>query len=127
MSGADSENDLIVIREPHRHPMPSPNFHSARQLLLPCILLSLAAGPMAQTARTVAQPELPSKLQYVSSLRAYKVYADQPVEPWREANDRVGRIGGWRAYAKEIQTGEPAKGAATPADPHAGHHKGEKP
>ena len=89
----------------------------------------------AKTAADAAKPSLPSKLQYVSPLRAYKTYADQPVEPWREANHRVGRIGGWRAYAKEIQTGEPAKEApqdpakapAPAADPHAGHHKGATP
>lgn len=104
------------------------------KLVLPCILLSLAGASHAQTTADAARPALPTKLQYVSPLRAYKAYADQPVESWREANDRVGRIGGWRAYAKEIQTGEPAKGAtqdptqrpASPADPHGGPHGGAK-
>jgi len=127
VSGAGFENDFSVICDPHRHPMTSANLNSARQLLLPCILLLLATGPMAQTARTAAQPELPSKLQYVSPLRAYKGYADQPVESWREANDRVRQIGGWRAYAREVQSGQPARDAALPADPHAGHHEGAKP
>jgi hypothetical protein len=57
------------------------------------------------------------------------------VESWREANDRVRRVGGWRAYAREIQTGESAadearaatKPTAPAADPHAGHHNGAKP
>ncbi len=106
-----------------------------RQLILPCILLSLAGAALAQTTADAASLSLPSKLQYVSPLRAYKTYADQPVESWREANDRVGRIGGWRAYAKEIQAGEPVKEApndpakapaATTADPHAGHHGGAR-
>ncbi|TXH59059.1 MAG: hypothetical protein E6Q93_09605 [Burkholderiaceae bacterium] len=115
--------------------MPNPTRESPRQLVLPGILLLLAGTAMAQPAADAAQPSLPSKLQYVSPLRAYKPYADQPVESWREANDRVGRIGGWRAYAKEAQMGQPAKDAPqdpvkapTPAaDPHAGHHKGAKP
>ncbi len=115
--------------------MPNPTRESLRRLVLPGILLFLAGTALAQTAADAAKPSLPSKLQYVSPLRAYKPYADQPVEPWREANDRVGRIGGWRAYAKEIQTGEPAKEApqdpakapAPAADPHAGHHKGATP
>lgn len=115
--------------------MPYPTRESLRQLVLPGILLLLAATATAQTTADAARPSLPSKLQYVSPLRAYKPYADQAVESWREANDRVGRIGGWRAYAKEAQTGEPAKEApqeaAKPpqpaADPHAGHHKGAKP
>lgn len=115
--------------------MPNPTRDSLRQLMLPGMLLLLAGTALAQTAADAAKPSLPSKLQYVSPLRAYKPYADQPVESWREANDRVGRIGGWRAYAKEAQTGEPAKEApqepaktpAPAADPHAGHHKGAKP
>lgn len=101
-----------------------------RQLVLPCLLLTLGGASSAQTAADATRPALPTKLQYLSPLRAYKAYADQPVESWLEANDRVGRIGGWRAYAREIQTGEPAKqgpqdtvkGSASPADSHAGHH-----
>jgi hypothetical protein len=30
--------------------------------------------------------------------------------PWREANDLVGRIGGWQAYAREGQGGPSATG-----------------
>lgn len=115
--------------------MPNPTRDSLRQLMLPGILLLLAGTALAQTAADAAQPSLPSSLQYVSPLRTYRPYADQPVESWREANDRVGRIGGWRAYAKEARRGEPAKDApqepakapAPVADPHAGHHKGAKP
>ena len=64
-------------------------------------------------------------MQYASPIGAYQGwYADQPVQSRREANDRVGQIGGWRAYAKEIKSGEPAsaKDAAPASDPHTGHH-----
>lgn len=47
--------------------------------------------------------------------------ADKPLS-WREANDSVARIGGWRVYAREAQQPEPAPmakplppSAATPA------------
>lgn len=111
--------------------MPDLTRYPFRQILLPAALL-LTGVAFAQPAVNAARPELPTKLQYASPLRAYKAYADQPVESWREANDRVRRIGGWRAYAKEAQTGEPAsdaprnpaKAPAVPADPHAGHHGG---
>lgn len=124
------------------------NRHPFQKFLLPCALLLLSGVAPAQPTTGATKSALPSQLQYVSPLRAYKAYADQPVESWREANDRVGRIGGWRAYAKEIQTGEPAKEvpaeqakpsaapvkgsvespqpAASSADPHAGHHGGAK-
>ena len=60
-----------------------------------------------------------------SSLAAYRRYAEQPVEPWRESNDRVGRIGGWRAYAREA-AGDAPSAAQAPASAaahkgHAGH------
>jgi hypothetical protein len=50
------------------------------------------------------------------------------VGSWREANDTVNRIGGWRAYAREAKqpqspppatTGTPAPMA--PGKPAAGH------
>jgi hypothetical protein len=95
--------------------------------------LSLALMATAATAQTVAPSQadstgvtLPAKVVYQSPISGYQPYVDQPVQSWREANDRVGRIGGWRAYAKEAAAGESAK--ETPAvDAHSGHHGGTKP
>ncbi|MBL0422562.1 hypothetical protein JI739_19610 [Ramlibacter sp. AW1] len=63
---------------------------------------------------------------------------------WKDANDTVGQIGGWRAYAKEAQQAdgqqsqgaaprqdgrqspaqpEGSRGASGAANPHAGHGK----
>lgn len=99
--------------------------------LLPWTLALFAGAAFAQalTDNEAPQPSLPTKLQYSSAISAYQDYTDQQVQSWREANDRVGRIGGWRAYAKEIKTGEPAsaKDLAPASDPHAGHHGGDKP
>ena len=93
-------------------------------------LAFLSVSAIAQEAQP-SKPEttnisLPSKLQYKSAISGYQVYADQEVLPWREANDRVGRIGGWRAYAKEAATGQPAPDTPPAANPHAGHHEGGK-
>ena len=109
----------------HSHHLPS------FRALLPWTLVLFAGAAFAQTpADTEAlQPSLPTKLQYSSAIGAYQAYADQQVQSWREANDRVGEIGGWRTYAKEIKTGEPAsaKDAAPASDPHSGHYGGDKP
>lgn len=88
-----------------------------------------AAFAQAPADTEIPKPALLTKLQYSSPIGAYQGYADQPVQSWREANDRVGQIGGWRAYAKEIKSGEPtsAKDTAPASDPHAGHHGGDKP
>ena len=99
--------------------------------LLPSTLVLFAGAAFAQApADTEAPKPAPlATLQYASPIGAYQGYADQPVQSWREANDRVGQIGGWRAYAKEIKSGEPAsaKDAAPASDPHTGHHGGGKP
>lgn len=108
-------------------PIPSPSFKS----LLPWTLVLCAGGAFAQAPVEAAaqKPTLPTQLQYSSAVGAYKAYADQPVQSWRDANDRVGQIGGWKAYAQEIKTGEPAslKDASPDDQPHAGHHGGSKP
>lgn len=42
----------------------------------------------------------------------YQGWRDEPLQDWREANDRVGEIGGWRTYLRESQEagGEAASG-----------------
>jgi hypothetical protein len=64
---------------------------------------------------------------YPSAFDGYRRFDEQKLQPWREANDTVGRIGGWRAYARESAGEEmpPVKApeAAKPASmPHRGHH-----
>lgn len=41
-----------------------------------------------------------------SASRAYRVFQDEPVANWRELNDTVGRIGGWKVYAREQLSAE---------------------
>ena len=117
----------MLSKETMAQPHHLPSFRA----LLPWKLALFAGAAFAQApADTEApQPSLPTKLQYSSAIGAYQAYADQQVQSWREANDRVGQIGGWRAYAKEIKTGKPAsvKDAAPSSDPHAGHHGGGTP
>lgn len=71
-------------------------------------------------------------LQFESVLSRYKPMTDQKLGSWREANDTVTRIGGWRTYLKESQAPDApvttAPGTTAPPaapNPHAGH--GAKP
>jgi len=54
-------------------------------------------------------------------LRRYRPAPMPDVENWRDANDRVARIGGWRTYLREAQQPAPLSpvpaptGAAAPA------------
>lgn len=91
-------------------------------------VLSAAAPAMlyfsASSALAQSRPEAPMVaaplLQYRSAMADYRKFDDQPVAPWTQVNDTVGKIGGWRVYAKEAQkptpeaadtkhTGEPAR------------------
>ena len=84
-------------------------------------LAALAATSVAQAERGASRPDaaaLPTKLQYRSAISAYQGYTDQPVQSWREANDQVGRIGGWRAYAREKpEAGNTKQAPERPAHP----------
>lgn len=42
-----------------------------------------------------------SSPHFRSAFEAYRAFAPEPLLPWKETNDTVGKIGGWRAYAKE--------------------------
>jgi hypothetical protein len=94
--------------------------------LLPWTMALLAGSALAQTATEKMPPAPPAQLTYTSPLNGYQAYTDQPVQSWQEANDTVGRIGGWRTYAREARTAEPAKDAAPAAPAHEGHHGGSK-
>ena len=106
--------------------------------LMPTIFVSLLALPaQAQPASRIAAPDpLDAKakvpaLVYESALAGYLRMAEVKPTPWREANDTVTRIGGWRAYTREAQQPEtpppaptPSPSRATPTaptSPHAGH------
>ena len=83
---------------------------------LPCGTLTALAQPAATAARPDPldpKASVPA-LRYESSLLQYRrLGEDQPVA-WRDANDAVARIGGWRTYAREAQQPEVAP-AAKPA------------
>jgi hypothetical protein len=42
-------------------------------------------------------------VSYTSPIANYQPFVDEKVTSWKAANDKVGQIGGWRAYAKEAQ------------------------
>ncbi len=59
-------------------------------------------------------------LVYRSAFQGYRPNAVAEVGNWKEANDKVGRIGGWRVYAKEASLPDAAASAPAAAD-HSGH------
>ena len=136
---------------------PSQPFAAAACATLCTTLIALAAPvaaraqgqvPQARPASDVradplnAQASVPP-LVHESAFTQYRRLSDVPVGSWREANDTVTRIGGWRVYAREaaqsaspaasapagsasapgMKPAEPAKAVPMPGgkDPHGGH------
>lgn len=102
---------------------------------LPAALALLVASLWATqaTAQTSAvapvKPVAPAAVAdtapppYRSALEGYQRYTDEKTVNWKDANDAVARIGGWREYAKEASQTQAPEGAAkldsgaTPAKP----------
>lgn len=97
----------------------------AAALALPA-LPALAQPPAATPSRHPADPGATvAPVVHVSPFAAYRPFVHANPAPWRGVNDEVARIGGWKAYAREVyeaQQQSPAKGEAPPAaPPHHGH------
>ena len=58
---------------------------------------------------------------YRSPFADYRPLGEDKSTPWRDANETVGRIGGWRAYAREAADAKKARDAtgAVKAEPTA--------
>jgi hypothetical protein len=98
-------------------------------------------APTAPTARPAdpldAGVTVPAAI-HRPAFAGYRRFAEQEVGPWRAANDTVGAIGGWRAYALEVQAGAAdaapaavppaaAPGTAAPAPPGTARDGGPTP
>ena len=88
-------------------------------------LLAVAASavvaqtlPPAASAASAPPGSASTKLVYRSAFEGYRPHTDQPVGSWQKANDLVGRIGGWRAYAREGQ-GEAQPAPSSPTSPNS--------
>ncbi len=108
-------------------PVPVPAGHkrrrmpcAARSALLTASLLATLTA-QAQPAAKAARPDpLDAKasvpaLSYESSFSQYRRLGDEKPISWRDANDTVTRIGGWRVYAREAQQPDAAPSAAPSA------------
>ena len=92
-----------------------------RSLWLPAALTALTLTVQAQAAAPSSRPDpldpqasVPT-LRYQSSFAAYRRLDDGQLISWRDANDTVSRIGGWRVYAREAQQPDAAAAAAPSA------------
>ncbi len=106
--------------------------HAVRTAAL--VLLVLAAW--AAQARETAKPGRPDPLdpkasvptlRYESSFAQYRMFRDDKPISWRDANDTVARIGGWRVYTREAQQADPPSAPAPAITPPGAVPPGPKP
>ena len=69
----------------------------------------------------VFRAEKPIELVYQSSFQNYQRYSASDIQTWKQSNDTVKDIGGWRAYAKEITQEQNPKPSNPPTHSHGAH------
>jgi len=94
-------------------------FQLATAVLLAC-LHSSSAWAQSEIKSKVPPAEKTVELVYQSSFQNYQRYSASDIQPWKQSNETVKDIGGWRAYAKEI-TQDPNTKPFTPVHSHGGH------
>lgn len=101
---------------------PTPPFRRT-PCALPSLLFTLVLAAQAQAQSPISSRPDPLDpkaqaplLRYESTLAQSRRSSDEKPVTWREANDTVARIGGWRVYAREAQQPDPAA-ADKPAAP----------
>jgi hypothetical protein len=67
--------------------------------------LGLACALMMGMPVAQAVEADPPERAAVTLLKQYQGWRDEPLQDWRQANERVGEIGGWRTYLREAQQG----------------------
>lgn len=109
--------------------------------MLPALALTVAATAHAghevptpgRSSPLDARADVPA-VTYESAFARYRPLADEKLRSWKDSNDNVGRIGGWRSYSREAAQEAPAaapdpkaagsEGRAVPAPKApAGHDK----
>lgn len=98
---------------------------ATRSALLAASLLATLTAAQAQSAANAARPDpldpkasVPT-LRYEPSFADYRRLGEEKPVSWRDANDTVTRIGGWRVYAREAQQPDPAPMTAPVSAPAA--------
>lgn len=91
-----------------------------RCLATACSAFSATAFAQQTTAPAAQSPAADSAKSsiYRSAWSGYRPFADEKVISWKDANDEVRRIGGWRAYLRESQaqsSGNASAGSTAPA------------
>lgn len=97
----------------------SPVVSLAASVAILVVAFPVSAQSSVQSPNSVRRDPLDAKapvppLAYRSAFSDYKPLGEDKVG-WRQANDEVGRIGGWRVYAREANAPDAPSRPALPA------------
>lgn len=81
-------------------------------MLLAVVVVAVEARAQPPAPSGAAPSSSAGLLSYHSPLGAYRPFTEESVIPWRDANDTVARIGGWREYARESAPAGSSEGPA---------------
>jgi len=96
------------------------SFQLTAAVLLSYLQLSSALA-QSEIKPEVLKAKKPIELVYESSFQNYQRYSASDVQAWKQANETVKDIGGWREYAKEIAKEQDTKPSS--ANPSHGAHR----
>jgi hypothetical protein len=71
-----------------------------RTIVPGAVVLAASLGALAQSVAPA--PGTAAAGGYESAFEGYRPFSAEEVGDWRQANETVREIGGWRAYAREI-------------------------
>lgn len=107
-----------MVNEESMHLKSPKSYPLTAAVWLACFHVS-GAWAQSEIKPEVSPAEKPVELVYQSSFQNYQRYTASAIQPWKQSNDTVKDIGGWRAYAKEI-TQEPSAQPSTSGHSHGG-------
>lgn len=78
---------------------------------------ALSAAPASAPNDPANDKATVAPIQYQSPLRDYRPLGEDRNTAWKDANDTVGKVGGWRAYAREAAEAAREDSATAPTKP----------
>jgi hypothetical protein len=75
-------------------------------------VVALAAAPASVVDDPANGKATVTPIQYQSPFRDYRPLGEDQNTAWKDANDTVRNVGGWRAYAREAAEANKAREAA---------------
>jgi hypothetical protein len=102
------------------HHLPAACPALALAAVLACPLPAIAEGGAVERT-THRLPEVLNAaaavpaVTHASAFGRYRRLGDTPVGSWRDANDTVARIGGWRVYTRQAHAPEPPQASQAAA------------